>query len=134
MLLIPDRLGNKRVDSYRNILETGRIGLLFLIPGFGETLHINGRAILITNEVWLTTLTVQGKRPKVAVAVEVQESFLPCAKAIIRSKIWEPYQGEAPASRPGIPQYRRDGISSHIRLRTQAIADGGVRVGKSSHR
>ena len=49
-LLIPDRFGNKRVDSYRNILETGRIGLLFLVPGFGETLRVNGRAVLIRDE------------------------------------------------------------------------------------
>ena len=88
-LLIPDRLGNKRVDSYRNILETGRIGLLFLVPGFGETLRVNGRAALIRDEAWLTTLTAQGKRPLVAVAIKVEECFLQCAKALIRSKLWE---------------------------------------------
>lgn len=89
-LLIPDRLGNKRVDSYRNILQTGRIGLLFLIPGLGETLRINGRAALITERSWLTPMTVQGKCPKLAVAVEVEECFLQCAKSIIRSRLWEP--------------------------------------------
>lgn len=109
-LLIPDRFGNKRVDSYRNILETGRIGLLFLIPGFGETLRINGRAILITDEVWLTPLTVQGKRPKVAVAVEVEECFLQCAKAIIRSKLWEPYQSEALQSIPCAAEMLHDHV------------------------
>lgn len=88
-LLIPDRMGNKRVDSYRNILETGRIGLLFLVPGFGETLRVNGRAAIIRDEVWLTPLTAQGKRPLVAVAVQVEECFLQCAKALIRSKLWE---------------------------------------------
>ena len=91
-LLIPDRLGNKRVDSYRNILETGRIGLLFLVPGFGETLRVNGRAVLIRDEAWLTPLTAQGKRPLVAVAVEVEECFLQCAKALIRSKLWEAHE------------------------------------------
>lgn len=91
-LLIPDRLGNKRVDSYRNILETGRIGLLFLIPGLGETLRINGRALLTTDPAWLTSFTVHGKTPKVAVAVEAEECFLQCAKSIIRSKLWEPPQ------------------------------------------
>ena len=88
-LLIPDRTGNKRVDSYRNILETGRIGLLFLVPGFGETLRVNGRAAIIRDENWLTLLSAQGKRPLVAVAVEVEECFLQCAKALIRSKLWE---------------------------------------------
>src|ERR1700716_1525951 len=66
-LLIPDRFGNKRVDSYRNILETGRIGLLFLVPGFGETLRVNGRAAILRDEAWLTPLAAQGKRPLVAV-------------------------------------------------------------------
>lgn len=92
-LLIPDRLGNKRVDSYRNILQTGRIGLLFIVPGLGETLRINGRAVLITDPAWLAPLTVQGKCPLVAVAVEVEECFLQCAKAILRSKLWEPHAG-----------------------------------------
>lgn len=92
-LLIPDRLGNKRVDSYRNILETGRIGLLLLVPGFGETLRINGRAAIIRDEAWLTPMAVHGKRPLVAVAVEVEECFLQCAKAIVRSKLWEPHNG-----------------------------------------
>ena len=88
-LLIPDRFGNKRADSFRNILETGRIGLLFLVPGFNETLRVNGRAVLIRDEAWLTPLTAQGKRPLVAVAVEVEECFLQCAKALLRSKLWD---------------------------------------------
>ena len=96
-LLIPDRLGNKRVDSFRNIVETGRIGLLFLIPGVGETLRVNGRATVIRDERWLTPMTVQGKRPMLAVAVEVEECYLQCAKALIRSKLWEPH--EAPNER-----------------------------------
>jgi hypothetical protein len=90
MLLIPDRFGNKRVDSYRNIIETGRIGLLFLIPGLGEALRVNGRAGLISDESWLAPMTVHEKCPKLAVAVRVEECFLQCAKAIIRSKLWEP--------------------------------------------
>lgn len=91
-LLIPDRMGNKRVDSFRNILETGRIGLLFLVPGFGETLRVNGRAVLIRDEAWLEPMTAQGKRPLVAVAVEVEECYLQCAKALIRSKLWQTHE------------------------------------------
>ena len=89
-LLIPDRFGNKRADSFRNILETGRAGLLFLIPGVGETLRVNGRAVIIRDDAWLTPMTAQGKRPLVAVAVEVEECYLQCAKALIRSKLWKP--------------------------------------------
>ena len=99
-LLIPDRFGNKRVDSFRNILETGRIGLLFLVPGFGETLRVNGRAILIRDEAWLTPLTAQDKRPLVAVAVEVEECFLQCAKALIRSKLWVSHERPSLESLP----------------------------------
>lgn len=96
-LLIPDRPGNKRVDTFRNILETGRIGLLFLVPGVGETLRVNGRAAIIRDEAWLTPLSMEGKRPLVAVAVAVEECFLQCAKALLRSKLWEPH--ERPNSR-----------------------------------
>jgi PPOX class probable FMN-dependent enzyme len=90
-LLIPERRGNRRVDTLRNILETGTVGLLFLVPGFGETLRVNGRAAVIRDEAWLAPLTVQGQRPLLAVAVEVQECFLQCAKAVLRSKLWEPH-------------------------------------------
>lgn len=89
-LLIPDRPGNKRVDSMRNILQTGRIGALFLVPGYGETLRVNGRAAIIRDEAHLATMTVNGKQPTIAVAVTVEQCFLQCAKAMYRSKLWEP--------------------------------------------
>ncbi len=95
MLLIPDRPGNRRMDSHRNILETGRIGLLFLVPGFGETLRVNGRAAIIRDEEWLTPLSAQSKRPLLAVAVEVEECYLQCAKALLRSQLWEPHDRPA---------------------------------------
>lgn len=90
-LLIPDRRGNKRIDSLQNILATGRIGLLFLVPGVGETLRINGRAQIIQDEAWLTPHTTQGQRPLLGIVVEVEECYLQCAKAIMRSKLWEPH-------------------------------------------
>jgi hypothetical protein len=82
-------LQNRRADSLRNILETGRVGLLFLIPGLGETLRVNGRACLIRDDDVLTGFTAEGVRPQLAIAVEVKECFLQCAKAILRSKLWE---------------------------------------------
>ena len=91
-LLIPDRPGNKRFDSFRNILETGRVGLLFLVPGVGETLRVNGSATIIRDETWLTLLSAHGKRPLIAVAVAVEECFLQCAKALLRSKLWGPHE------------------------------------------
>lgn len=91
-LLIPDRPGNKRVDSMRNILQTGRIGLLFLVPGYGETLRVNGRAAIIRDESHLDAMSVGGKRPSLAIAVTVEQCFLQCAKAMYRSKLWEPHE------------------------------------------
>jgi PPOX class probable FMN-dependent enzyme len=88
-LLIPERRGNKRIDSLKNILETGRAGLIFLVPGVGETLRINGRATIIRDESWLEPLTAQGIRPLVGIAVEVEECYLQCAKAVMRSRLWE---------------------------------------------
>ena len=88
-LVIPDRRGNRRADSLRNILETGRVGLLFLIPGMGETLRVNGRACVIRDDEVLAALTAEGVQPHLGIAVEVEECFLQCAKAIIRSRLWD---------------------------------------------
>lgn len=87
-LVIPERAGNRRADSLRNIIETGRIGLLFLVPGLGETLRVNGRACVLRDAALLASLSAQGKTPLVAIGVEVEECFLQCAKALIRSQLW----------------------------------------------
>ena len=87
-LLIPERSGNRRVDSLRNIIETGSLGLLFMIPGIPESLRVNGRAQVIQDEDLLAPMTVQGKRPLVGIAMEIEECFLQCGKALLRSKLW----------------------------------------------
>jgi PPOX class probable FMN-dependent enzyme len=91
-LLIAERPGNRRADSLQNILDTGRVGMLFLIPGLGETLRVNGLACVIRDDELLETMAVQGRSPVVGIAVEVQECYLQCAKALIRSKLWKPPQ------------------------------------------
>ncbi|MFT5327564.1 MAG: PPOX class probable FMN-dependent enzyme [Planctomycetaceae bacterium] len=91
-LVLAERPGNRRADSLQNIIETGRVGLLFVIPGLGETLRVNGAACVIQDEEVLATLAVQGKQPVIGIAVEVEECYLQCAKALIRSKLWEPPQ------------------------------------------
>ncbi len=88
-LVIPDRPGNKRFDGLRNILENPHIGLIFLVPGRQETLRVNGRAWITRDEDLLDTMLVQGKRPWFALGVEVEECFLHCAKALVRSHLWE---------------------------------------------
>lgn len=89
-LLIPERPGNRRADTLRNVLETGAIGLLFMIPGVEETLRVNGRACLVRDAALLERMTAQGKQPLLAIGVEVQEAFLHCAKSIKRSQLWSP--------------------------------------------
>jgi uncharacterized protein len=88
-LAIPDRPGNARLDSIENILENPHVGLLFVIPGTKETLRINGKAVITKDETILEKATVDGKRPTLAVGVEVEEAFIHCAKAFIRSNLWK---------------------------------------------
>lgn len=101
--IIPERRGNRRADSLRNILETGRVGLLFLIPGKGETLRVNGAARVIRDEEVLAPLAADGKAPLLGIAVHVEECFLQCAKAVIRSKLWEGGAGRA-SNLPGFAE------------------------------
>ncbi|WP_099353904.1 pyridoxamine 5'-phosphate oxidase family protein [Fredinandcohnia onubensis] len=89
-LLIPERPGNKRMDSLRNILTNPRIGLLFMIPGLGETLRVNGKAMLVKDEELLGEMAVNGRKPLIGIGVEVEECFIHCAKAFIRSGLWKP--------------------------------------------
>ncbi len=89
-LLIPDRRGNNRVDSLRNIIANPRVALLFLIPGIGETLRVNGRAEICTDPALLGRFSVEGKLPRSVLVVRVDTVFFQCARAIFRSKLWDP--------------------------------------------
>lgn len=88
-IVIPDRPGNRRIDSFQNILENPHVGMLFIVPGVEETLRLNGRATLVRDPEILKRLQAMGKTPALAIAVEVQEVFLHCAKAFRRSKLWQ---------------------------------------------
>ena len=107
-LVIPERRGNRRADSLRNIIETGRAALLFLIPGVGETLRVNGRACVIRDHEVLAPLSVGGKQPLVGIVVAVEQCFLQCAKAVIRSKLWEAGGTGRKSSLPGFAQMLKD--------------------------
>jgi uncharacterized protein len=91
-LLIADARGNRRISSIRNVVEAGHAGLLFLIPGLGETLRVNGRAVVVRDEALLSAHTIGGTTPRVALGVEVEEAFIHCAKALKRSGLWQPEQ------------------------------------------
>jgi PPOX class probable FMN-dependent enzyme len=89
-IAIPERPGNKRVDGYLNVLQRPRIGTLFLIPGRGETLRINGTARIMADAEYFDALVVDGKRPLLALEISVEEVFFHCAKAFLRSDAWKP--------------------------------------------
>ena len=88
-LFIPDRPGNNRLDTMTNIIENPNVGLLFLVPGFDDTLRVNGKATIIRDDALAQAAAVNGKEPKVGIKVEVQEAFLHCAKAFKRSRLWD---------------------------------------------
>ncbi len=89
-LLLPDRIGNNRLDNLANILANPEVGLLFLIPGMGETLRINGTARITNDARLLAPSALQGRVPAVGLLIEVQEAFLHCPKAFVRSDLWNP--------------------------------------------
>ena len=89
-LLIPDRRGNNRIDSLRNLVRDPRIALLFLIPGVGETMRINGRATISVDPALTESFVFNGKVPKCILVVTVEKAYFQCTKAIIRSKLWDP--------------------------------------------
>lgn len=89
-LIIPDRRGNNRIDSMRNLVRDPRLSLLFLIPGVGETMRINGRATISADPKLTESFVVNGKTPKCVLVVTVEKAYFQCTKAIIRSKLWDP--------------------------------------------
>lgn len=89
-IAIPDRRGNRRFDGFRNVLANPHVGLVYLIPGRGDTLRINGRARLLRDAPFFDEMAVRGKRPALALLVEVEEVFHHCAKAFLRSSLWRP--------------------------------------------
>lgn len=89
-LLIPERPGNRLADTLTNLLADPRIGLLFLIPGVGDTFRVNGRAAIVDDPVLLAESAVEGRVPKLGVIVTVEEAFTHCPKALIRSDLWNP--------------------------------------------
>ena len=88
-LAIPDRPGNNRIDGFRNILRDPRIALLFLIPGVGETLRVNGRASISIDPELMKSFTINGKQPRSVLIVRIESIYFHCSKAIVRSKLWD---------------------------------------------
>lgn len=99
-LLMPDRHGNNRADSLKNIVRDGRVGLLFLVPGSGTTLRVNGRAELSIDPELRASFTVEGKEPRSVIVITVEAVYFQCARAIHRSELWNPARHVDPKSLP----------------------------------
>jgi len=99
-LLLPDRRGNNRIDSLKNIVRDPNVALLFLIPGIGETLRVNGRAAISVEPSLLESFSIDGKAPKSVIAIAVEAVFFQCARAILRSELWNPQKHVARGSLP----------------------------------
>jgi PPOX class probable FMN-dependent enzyme len=99
-LMMPDRRGNNRADSLRNIIRDGRVGLLFLVPGSGTTLRVNGRARITTDATLCASFAVEGKPARFVVVIAVEAVYFQCARAIHRSELWNPARHIDPKSLP----------------------------------
>jgi PPOX class probable FMN-dependent enzyme len=103
-IAIPERAGNRRVDGFANILTNPHVGLIYFIPGRGDTLRINGRARIVKDAPFFDDMIVKGNRPQLALLVEIEEIFHHCSKAFLRSELWKPetWNPEAMPSRARI--------------------------------
>lgn len=111
-LVIPERPGNRRMDTMRNLLVNPHIGLIFLIPSMEETLRINGRACVIRDAELLANMAVNGKEPTVGIGVQVEECYVHCAKAFMRSGLWNPETWPAKENLPNAAQM----LADHVKL------------------
>ena len=107
-LAIPDRPGNNRLDSLVNILSNPNVGLLFIVPGYDDTLRVNGQASLVIDPELLKDMSVNGRSPKLAIVVKVSEVFLHCAKAFRRSHLWSPDHFQDRAEMPSLMKILMD--------------------------
>ncbi len=129
-LLVPDRVGNNRLDALCNLLENPRIGLLFLVPGMNETLRINGLARITDDARILAASAIEGRAPKVGLVVAIEEAFLHCAKAFVRSKLWDGRQHIDRSQLPSFPEMLLDHVRgltpSENDRQSQVMAERGL--------
>ena len=118
-LLIPDSPGNNRLDSLQNILATGQAGLLFMIPGFEETLRVNGSARLTRADDALALCRDERRLPKLAIRIAVTEAYLHCAKAFMRSRLWDPAALTDRCALPTMGEMIRDQSGMEVPAETQ---------------
>ena len=128
-LLLPDRPGNNRVDSYGNIVAHSGVGLIFFVPGIEETLRVNGNARIVTEAALLARTEAQGKIPKAGLLIEVGEVFFHCAKALKRAKVWDASRHVARSAFPTLGRIIADQTSVCDATEADARIDEGYRTG-----
>jgi PPOX class probable FMN-dependent enzyme len=126
-LLLPDRPGNRRVDSFSNILANPNVGLIFFVPGINETVRISGRARVTTDKTLLARAEAQGKVPVTGMLITVEEACFHCAKALLRSKLWDPDTRIERARFPTFGRVLADQIASVEAAETDALLDRNYR-------
>lgn len=126
-LLLPDRRGNNLIDSLRNIVQDPQVGLLFLVPGINETLRVNGSAKVITDPARLAPMTAQGKAPSSALEITVREVFFHCAKAMMRSDLWNPEKHVPRSSFPSLGKVIADQVAGLEVAAVEAIIEEGYK-------
>jgi uncharacterized protein len=99
-LMLPDRRGNNRIDSLRNVVRDPRVALLFMIPGIGDTLRVNGHAVISVKPALLESFAVEDKAPRTVLIINIDTIFFQCARALVRSDLWNPAKHVSPASTP----------------------------------
>ncbi|WP_055482368.1 pyridoxamine 5'-phosphate oxidase family protein [Sphaerimonospora mesophila] len=118
-LVLADRPGNHRLDSLRNMLHNPRVGMLFIVPGMNETLRVNGRATLVSDAPFFDDLEVKGRRPQLAVLVDVEELYMHCAKAFLRSSLWQPETWPDRKSLPTLGRIAKD----HLGIKEMTVEE-----------
>jgi hypothetical protein len=119
-LLIPDAPGNNRLDTLENIVGAGGIGLLFLVPGVDETLRVNGIARLRNEDAFVDKFRNEKRIPKLVIEVAIADAYLHCAKALMRSRLWDPAIRIERSTLPSMGEMLRDQIGPHVPAETQA--------------
>ena len=127
-----DRPGNHRVDSFRNVLHNPHVGLMFVVPGMNETLRVNGRATLAADAPFFDDMAVQGKRPRLALLVEVRELYMHCAKAFLRSALWDPGTWPDRKSLPTLGRIVKDQMG--IKSVPAKVIDAGLNLDARKNR
>jgi PPOX class probable FMN-dependent enzyme len=118
-LLIPDAPGNNRLDTLENLVGAGGIGLLFLVPGVDETLRVNGRGRLLVDPALLRTFANEKRTPRLVIEVKVEDAYLHCAKALMRSRLWDPASRIERSTLPSMGEMLRDQIGPQVPAETQ---------------